>query len=50
MSDAKKLALGAGVLMLAFYLTKRKAPASNVGRPGYFFDGYGWVSNHGTYL
>lgn len=51
MSTTKKLCLVAGAAMLLFYLSKRKAPGGdpNEGRPGYFFDGYGWVSNNGHY-
>ena len=49
MSNTKLLCLGAAALMVAFYLSKRGSPATNAGKPGYFFDGYGWVSNSVPY-
>lgn len=49
MSKIKLIAAGAGVLMVAFYLSKRKQLQSGQGRPGYIFDGYGWVPANGRY-
>ena len=49
MSNVKLMAVGAGALMLMFYLSKRKQLQTGQARPGYIFDGYGWVQANGNY-
>lgn len=49
MSNVKLMAVGAGALMLAFYLTKRKELQTGQARPGYIFDGYGYVPANAPY-
>lgn len=49
MSKIQMMAVGAGALMLVFYLHERKKLQTGQGKPGYFFDGYGWVPANGRY-